>query len=328
MSKLQPETLLRPDEAGEPAYLALHRSGELQKRAEAALTLLESCRVCPRECRVDRQHNEQGFCKTGRYALVSSAFAHMGEEDCLRGWQGSGTIFFSRCNLGCDFCQNFDISQAGIGEELNAHRIADVMLRLQTTGCHNINLVTPAHVVPQVLEALILAVNHGLCLPLVYNTSGYDPLDTLQLLDGVVDIYMPDFKFWYPDLAARYMDTPDYPEVAQRALREMHRQVGTLKMDGDGLARRGVLVRHLVMPGLAENTRAIMRFLAEEISPDTYVNVMAQYHPSGKVGTRHHAEINRALSPREYAEAIQIAHEMGLWRLDDRRPLWALQMLQ
>lgn len=328
MTRPQPEKALRVDAADQPAYLALHRSGELRARATAALNLLAACRVCPRECGANRQHNESGFCKTGRYALVSSAFAHMGEEDCLRGWHGSGTIFFSMCNLGCAFCQNFDISQAGIGEELTPIHLADVMLRLQAMQCHNINLVTPSHVVPQVLEALTIAAEHGLRLPLVYNTSGYDALDTLRLLDGVVDIYMPDFKFWYPDLAARYMNTRDYPAVAQRALREMHRQVGVLKMDGDGLARRGLLVRHLVMPGLAANTRAIMRFLAEELSSDTYVNVMAQYHPSGKVGTGNLNEINRPLSPREYADAIQIAHEVGLWRLDDRRPLWALQMMR
>lgn len=301
----------------EPSYLALHRRGVLQQRMETALETLADCHVCPRECGADRLSGETGFCKAGRYALVSSGFPHMGEEDCLRGWRGSGTIFFSQCHVGCVFCQNFDISQGGVGEPMLPEQIAVLMLRLQGQGCHNINFVTPSHVVPAILEALPFAIEQGLRLPLVYNSSGYDSLEMLGLLDGVVDIYMPDFKFWSPDLSQRYLHARDYPEVARQALREMHRQVGDLTMDESGIARRGLLVRHLVMPGLLRDTEAVLRFLAEQISPDTYVNVMAQYHPDGRVGSLHFSEINRRVSSREYGEAVQLAQGLGL-RLDRR----------
>ncbi len=304
----------------EPAYLALHRTGELKRRVEQALDELRSCRVCPRDCKVNRLEDEIGVCRTGRYAVVSSYFPHHGEEDCLRGWRGSGTIFFSWCNLRCVFCQNWEISQRGEGRETPPERLAAMMLELQAMGCHNINWVTPEHVVPQVLEALLIAVEAGLRLPIVYNTSAYDSLQSLRLLDGIVDIYMPDFKFWTPELARRYLKAKNYPEAARAAIKEMHRQVGPLKFDEHGLAKRGVLVRHLVMPGMLDETRAILRWLAEEVSPDTYVNVMAQYYPSWKVGPDAYPEINRRLHPDEYAEAIRIAHEVGLWRLDERRP--------
>lgn len=302
----------------EPAYLALHRRGELKRRAEEAVTGLKECRVCPRDCRVDRLADKTATCKTGRYAQVSSYFAHPGEEDCLRGWKGSGTIFFSRCNLRCVFCQNFDISQARPDQEVSPAELAAMMLKLQRAGCHNINFVTPEHVVPQVLEALVLAVEAGLRLPLVYNTSAYDSLESLRLLDGVVDIYMPDFKFWDPALSLRYLKAKDYPEAARHAIQEMHNQVGSLKMDDKGLAKRGVLVRHLVMPGMLAETRQILHFLAEEVSPDTYVNLMAQYYPAGKVTARKYSEINRPLSGSEYEVALQIAHQAGL-RLDQRQ---------
>ncbi len=306
----------------EPAYMALYRSGELQRRAEKALEGLAHCRVCPRDCGVDRLADRTAACKTGRYARVSSYFPHFGEEDCLRGWSGSGTIFFAWCNLRCVFCQNFDISQEGEGVETPPERLAQMMLSLQEEGCHNINFVTPEHVVPQVLEALVIAVERGLRLPIVYNTSAYDSMESLQLLDGVVDIYMPDFKFWDPRRSLRYLKAKDYPEAARRALKEMHRQVGVLKFDEHGLAKRGVLVRHLVMPGFLDETRAILRFLAEELSPDTYVNIMAQYYPAGKVSAAKYPEINRRITESEYLEAIRIAHEVGLWRLDERRPRW------
>ena len=264
--------------------------------------------------------NKTAACHTGRYARVVSYFPHRGEEDCLRGWKGSGTIFFSWCNLRCVFCQNYDISQAPQGEEVTPERLAAMMLELQALGSHNINFVTPEHVVPQILEALPMAVEGGLRLPLVYNTSAYDSLDSLHLLEGVVDIYMPDFKFWDPELSLRYVKAKDYPEAARRAIAEMHRQVGELKLDEEGLAKRGVLVRHLVMPGGIAGTEAILRFLAEEVSPDTYVNIMGQYYPAGRVGPNQFVEINRGITPKEYEIALEYARRAGLWRFDERRP--------
>ncbi|HXF82429.1 MAG TPA: radical SAM protein [bacterium] len=301
-----------------PAYLRLDRA-ELRRRAEAALDLLRSCEVCPRNCHVDRLADRWSFCKIGRHAVVSSAFPHFGEEDCLRGWRGSGTIFFSMCNLRCVFCQNFDISQQKVGREVTAPELAEIMIALQERGCHNINFVTPEHVVPQILEALPHAVARGLRLPLVYNTSSYDSMHSLRLLDGIVDIYMPDFKYWEPESARLYLKAPDYPEVARRTIAEMHRQVGPLVLDRAGLARRGVLLRHLVMPGALEETRQIMRWVASTLGPQTYVNVMAQYHPAGQVGRNpRYAAINRRISPEEYAAAVQAALDAGLTRLDHR----------
>jgi putative pyruvate formate lyase activating enzyme len=302
----------------EPAYLALHRTGELQRRAEIAVASLAECRVCPRDCKVNRLANKAAACKTGRFAQVSSYFPHLGEEDCLRGWRGSGTIFFGMCNLRCVFCQNFDISQAGRSREVSPLKLATMMLELQEAGCHNINFVTPEHVVPQLLEALVVAVEAGLRLPLVYNTSAYDSLESLHLLAGVVDIYMPDFKLWNPDLCLRYLKAKDYAEAARSAIKEMHRQVGPLKFDEDGLAKRGMLVRHLVMPGLLDETRQILQFLAEQVAADTYVNVMAQYRPAGKVTAQKYPEINRTLTTAEYRTAVHLAEQIGL-RLDQRR---------
>jgi putative pyruvate formate lyase activating enzyme len=299
----------------EPAYLELYRSGELQQRVNAALAQLGHCELCPRQCGVDRLANRTAACKTGRYATVSSYFSHHGEEDCLRGWRGSGTIFFSWCNLRCVFCQNFDISRRGEGEVTPPDQIARMMLELQAAGCHNINWVTPEHVVPQVLEALLIAVERGLRLPIVYNTSAYDSLDSLQLLEGVIDIYMPDFKFWSPELSLKYLKAKDYPEAARRAIKEMHRQVGALQIDANGLATRGVLLRHLVMPGYLDETRSIMRFIAGEVSPDTVVNVMAQYYPSNQVSAEKYAEIDRRITRDEYREAIEFAQQAGLRRV-------------
>jgi len=308
----------------EPGYLSLP-GNELSDRVAAGLRELEDCCACPRNCRVDRLHGETKACYTGRYARVASAFAHFGEEDCLRGWNGSGTIFFSRCNLRCVFCQNWDISQQEAGAELTDREIADLMLALQRRGCHNINFVTPEHVVPQVIEAVAAAVRGGLRVPIVYNTSAYDSVASLRLLDGMVDIYMPDFKFWNPRTASLLAKARDYPERAREAIAEMHRQVGALRFGPDGLARRGVLVRHLVMPGQLDETRAIMGWLATELSPDTYVNVMAQYRPSYRVGTRaadgrtRHEEIDRAPGGDELARALSAARTAGLWRFDERR---------
>ena len=318
----EPEFLL-PEKDFEPAYLALYRSGELARRVEEARQLLASCEVCPRNCRINRLANETKICRIGRYPRVASAFPHFGEEDPLRGWRGSGTIFFSGCNLRCVFCQNWDISQQPAGPELRPEELAGVMLRLQEMGCHNINWVTPEHVVPQILEALLIAVEEGLRLPIVYNTSAYDSMHSLRLLDGVVDIYMPDFKFWSRERARRYLKAPDYPEVARQVIKEMHRQVGVLKMNEQGLARRGVLLRHLVMPGMLEETRAILTWVARELSPDTYVNVMAQYRPEYQVSDSKYPEINRPLTLDEYREALRIAEEVGLWRLDER---WSVRV--
>ena len=298
-----------------PNYLELARSGELARRAREAVDALADCAACPRQCHADRQEqlSARSYCRTGRLALVSSAFAHHGEEDCLRGREGSGTIFFSQCNLRCLFCQNFDISWESQGRPVRAEELADVMLRLQGRGCHNINLVTPTHVVPQILEGLVVASERGLRLPLVYNTGGYERLETLRWLDGIVDIYMPDFKFWNPERARELARAVDYPDVAQAAVKEMYRQVGDLVLDEHGLARRGLLVRHLVMPGGLDETRQILRFLAREVSPDTFVNVMPQYHPEGLASG--YPAIARPLTRGEYQKAVAIAREEGLRRL-------------
>ncbi len=301
-----------------PAYIDLLDSGELARRAEQAVQSLTDCALCGRECHADRLDQQQStsFCRTGRKALISSAGPHHGEEDCLRGWAGSGTIFFSRCNLRCVFCQNFDISRGALGRPVEPGQLADTMLDLQRRGCHNINFVTPSHVVAQILEGLLSAAGRGLRLPLVYNTGGYDCVETLKLLDGVIDIYMPDLKFWDPVVAQQWAGAEDYREVACRAVEEMHRQVGDLVLGEDGLAQRGLLVRHLVMPGRLEDTRQIMRFLATEISPGTYVHLMPQYRPAGLAGK--YESINRPLSWDEFSQAVAIAEEEGLRRLDRR----------
>jgi len=311
-------TLLRRDFA--PAYLKTQERGLLAGRVETAQALLRSCKACPRNCEVDRWTKQTGFCQTGRRARVSSGFAHLGEEDCLRGWHGSGTIFFSGCSLGCVFCQNFEVSQLGEGRELDAGQLAAVMLQLQAAGCHNINFVTLEHVVPQILEALPGAIEGGLRLPLVYNTGAYDSLESIRLMDGVVDVFMRDFKLWDPQRCAKYLRARDYAEAARAAIKAMHEQVGVLRLDEDGLALRGVLVRHLVMPGMLEDTRAILNWLATELSPDTYVNLMDQYQPAHKAETEpQFADINRRLSHSEFNRAVEMAGATGLWRLDSRR---------
>jgi putative pyruvate formate lyase activating enzyme len=302
-------------------YVELYESGELHRRVKEALAGLKACRVCPWDCEVNRLEDERKICFTGRYARVESYFAHFGEEDCLRGWRGSGTIFFAWCNLKCVFCQNFSISQREAGREVGPRELAQMMLELQEAGCHNINLVTPEHVVPQILEALPHAIQGGLRLPIVYNTSGFDSLESLAHMEGIVDIYMPDFKYWTPESSKRYLKSPRYPEAARAALKEMHRQVGDLEIDENGLARRGLLVRHLVMPEGLDETRQIMRFLARELSPHTYVNIMDQYRPAGKVGPESFPEINRRVSPEEVAEAYRLACQAGLWRFDKPPPL-------
>jgi putative pyruvate formate lyase activating enzyme len=311
---------VRPRQTFVPAYVETYESGALRDKVEKALDELRSCRVCPRNCDVDRLADKKAVCRTGRHALVSSAFPHFGEEDCLRGWNGSGTIFFAACNLRCVFCQNHDISWKPAGEEMTAREIGALMLQLQEQGCHNVNFVTPEHVAPQVLEAIYEAIPMGLRVPIVYNTSAYDSLRSLELMDGVVDVYMPDFKFWDPAQAKRLVLADDYPATARAAIREMHRQVGDLVFDEDGLALRGVLVRHLVMPGGVAGTREILRFLAREVSPDVFVNVMDQYYPSNQVTKRpdQYADVNRRVSSEEMREALRIAAEEGILRLDER----------
>ena len=303
-----------------PAYLELQWTGELSERARRAEELLSGprCRVCPWLCRVDRLADGRALCRVGRRAIVSSHHPHHGEEDCLRGRHGSGTIFFSGCNLRCVFCQNYEISQLIAGREVSPSQLATMMLELQDAGCHNVNLVTPEHVVPQILEALPIAVEEGLELPLVYNTSSYGSAESLALMDGVVDIYMPDFKFWSSERAKRYCRRGDYPDVARSAILEMHRQVGDLVLHEHHLARRGVLLRHLVMPGMLDETEAILRWVADELGPDTYLNLMEQYRPDDLVGGGRHAEIDRTPSRDELERALELAERFGLRRIDRR----------
>lgn len=302
------------------SYLTLYEQGGLQKRISQARELLAPCRLCPRHCGVNRlQTGKLGICRTGERAMVASFGPHFGEESPLVGTGGSGSIFFSHCNLLCLFCQNYEISHCPEQEEgvaANPEHLAEIMLDLQKQGCHNINLITPSHVLPQILEALPFAIEKGLHLPLVYNSSGYDSVESLQLLEDIVDIYMPDFKFWNPEHAKQYTQAHDYPEIARLAIKEMHKQVGDLVIDENGLAMRGILIRHLIMPGCLEETEAIIKFIAREISLDSYVNIMDQYHPCGKA---HEVEaLNRPVSSEEYQKAIQMAQQAGLKRLDQK----------
>jgi putative pyruvate formate lyase activating enzyme len=306
------------DRTFEPAYLELLRSGELRRRTELALLRLEACDVCARVCGVNRRLSaEKAGCHTGERALVSSYGPHFGEEDPLVGRRGSGTIFFTWCNLRCQFCQNYDISQGGQGREVEPEDLARMMLSLQSQGCHNVNLVSPSHVVPQILVALLIAAEAGLRLPLVYNTGGYDSLQTLKLLDGVVDIYMPDMKYADAGAGRRFSRVANYPAVNRSAVKEMHRQVGDLVIDDHGVARRGLLVRHLVLPEGIAGTTEVVRFLRDEISSNTYINVMAQYRPCYRAHDL--PPLDRPITRDEYAKAVRLAAEAGL-RLDERRP--------
>lgn len=299
-----------------PAYLRLHEEGLLSERAQKARVHEQSCDLCGRYCRVDRC-TTLGGCHTGTQARIASFGPHHGEEDPLRGRRGSGTIFISRCNLRCQYCQNADISQADTGRQVTPAEFAEIMLKLQAMGCHNINIVSPTHVIAEILEALDLAVGSGLRLPLVYNTGGYDSQEALRLLDGVVDIYMPDMKYAKNEYGKRYSNVPNYPEINQAAVREMHRQVGDLKLDEHGIAQRGLLVRHLVLPEGLAGTKEIVEYLATEISRETYLNLMDQYRPAYKA--RDFPLLSRPLRRDEYAQAVEWALEAGLHRLDDRR---------
>jgi putative pyruvate formate lyase activating enzyme len=302
----------------EAAYLRLHRTGELKRRVADAYARLEACDLCPRRCGVNRRLGAEGAgCRTGERAWVSSYGPHFGEEDPLVGSGGSGTIFFAWCNLRCQYCQNYEISQMGAGRQVEPEDLAAMMLSLQSQGCHNINFVSPSHVVPQILAALLLAAASGLRLPLVYNSGGYDAPETLALLDGVIDIYMPDMKYADAEVARRYSKISHYPAANRAAVQEMHRQVGDLTVDDRGVAQRGLLVRHLVLPEGLAGTPEVVRFLCDEVSPHTYLNVMAQYRPCYRA--RELPPLDRPLSSQEYAEAVHIAREAGL-RLDERRP--------
>ncbi len=304
----------------EPVALRTWRAGGLAAKVRAARDELAHCLACPRDCGVNRLLDERGVCHTGRWPYVASAFPHFGEEDCLRGRRGSGTIFFSFCNLKCVFCQNWDISSREAGRATTAEELADLMLRLQAGGCHNINFVTPEHVAPQVVEAIAVAVPSGLRLPIVYNTSAYDAIRSLELMDGLVDIYMPDFKLWERESSRRLLRASDYPDRARAAIEEMQRQVGVLKFGPDGLARCGLLVRHLVMPDHVGESAEIFRWLHDHISPDTYVNVMAQYRPEHRVpGSGRYEDIDRRPGRAEMADAFAAAHRAGLRRFDERR---------
>jgi putative pyruvate formate lyase activating enzyme len=306
---------------GRPAYLALHDSGELAARAAAADRRMEACDLCARYCRVNRKASLRGVaCRTGEAAVVASYGPHHGEERPLSGRAGSGTIFFSWCNQRCDYCQNYEIAHQGEGQEAGPERLAGMMLSLQAAGCHNINFVSPSHVVAQILGALVIAAGQGLRLPLVYNTGGYDSPEALALLDGVIDIYMPDMKYGASEPGRSYSHVRDYAAVNRAAVAEMHRQVGDLVVGPDGIARRGLLIRHLVLPGGIAGTEAVLRFLAEEISPATYLNLLTQYRPCYRAGR--HPELNRRPTQAEFAEAFEIARRFGLTRLDDRRTGW------
>jgi len=300
----------------EPSYLKLLESGELDRRIKALYERLSPCVLCPNECKVDRLAGKRGLCQVGAKPMVSSYGPHFGEEDPLVGSRGSGTIFFTYCNMACVYCQNWEISHLGEGEEITVEELARIMLLLQARGCHNINLVTPTHQVPFIVEALKIAAEEGLRLPLVYNCGGYESVETLKLLHGIVDIYMPDFKYADEKVAAKLSKVSRYPQIAKEALKEMHRQVGDLIIE-DGLAVRGLLVRHLVLPGDLSGTREVLSFIAWEISPNTYVNLMDQYRPCGEAWQ--YPPLDRTLRPEEYKRALQWAQKAGLKRLDKRR---------
>jgi len=296
-----------------PSYITLYRTGELQRRIAALEELLHPCTLCPRNCRVNRLSGELGLCKAGNQLMVAAAFPHFGEEPPLSGQGGSGAMFISWCNLLCQFCQSWEVNHRGEGVPVSARELAGIMLDLQGQGCHNINLVTPTHYAPQLMAALPWAIEQGFRLPLVYNCGGYEPLEVIQLLDGIVDIYLPDIKFFDSSASERYLDgAADYPMVVRTVLKEMHHQVGNLVLDEHGIAQRGLIVRHLVMPGLTSDSQAILRFIADELSSQTYVNIMDQYRPCFQA--RQSPEIARRTTPAEHRAVVEMAHRLGLHR--------------
>jgi putative pyruvate formate lyase activating enzyme len=297
-----------------PSYIRLYEKGELKIRIEKLGELLRECKVCPHHCGVNRLENQKGFCKTSFNVRVASAFLHRGEEKPIRGFRGSGTIFFSYCNMKCVYCQNYDISQLGEGVDITPRELAQIMLTLQKEGAHNINLVTSSHVVPQIVEAIYYAVQKGLNIPIVYNTSSYDDLEVLKLLEGIVDIYLPDLKYLSEDKARKYSKVRNYPTVAKEAIKEMYRQVGNLKLDFHGVAYRGILVRHLVLPNNISDSFEIMDFLST-IDPHLAVNVMGQYWPYYKA--KEYPELARLVFPFEVEEVKNYARKKGLWLIED-----------
>ncbi len=301
----------------EPIYLDINKEIE-DICLNWAKEELKNCSACPRRCNVNRFSNELGHCKIGRYARVSSAFPHFGEEACLVGWHGSGTIFFSGCNLNCVFCQNYEISQYPSGPECSPEVIAEMMLHLQSLGCHNINLVSPSHVIPQIIEALIIAKKNDLRMPIVYNSNAYDSVESLKILENWIDIYMPDIKYWETNTAKMYSYAENYPDIAKTAIKEMHRQVGDLILTSDGIAQRGLLIRHLVMPTLVNEAKEILQWLATNISKNTYINIMEQYRPAYKIPTHpEYSNISRRPTREEIEDVRSFAVSVGLWRFAD-----------
>ncbi|MDD5018858.1 MAG: radical SAM protein [Candidatus Omnitrophica bacterium] len=293
-----------------PSYIDAYKKGVLEQRSADALRRLENCMICPRRCGCNRLRNEMGYCRTGRHPIVCSFFSHYGEEPPISGERGSGAIFFSRCNLGCLYCQNYQFSQKEEGRPMSSRELADCMLSLQKEGCHNINLVTPTHVMPQILEALVLAAADGLKIPLVYNSSGYELKSTLELLEGIADIYLADMRYARSDSARTYSNAADYPQVNREAVKEMFRQVGVARFDNEGIIRKGLIIRHLVLPEDTGGTEAILRFIAEEISPQTYVSLMSQYFPAYLA--HQHPPLDRHLRLEEFEQAIAYLKKFGL----------------
>ncbi len=293
-----------------PKYIQTRKAGLLKEKTAKAFKRLSPCCLCPRQCGVDRPAGETGICKTGKLAQVSSFAPHFGEESPLVGSHGSGTLFFTHCNLMCSFCQNFDISHGNAGREMEPEELAEIMLNLQGMGCHNINFVTATHVTPQIMEAVDIAAENGLVIPLVYNSSGYDSVETLKLLNGVMDIYLPDFKFWESGPARISCNAPDYPDIAKKALVEMQAQVGDLKTDAFGVATTGLIVRHLVLADNLAGTNRVMAFIKEKISPDCSVNIMSQYRPCGTA--RETAGFSRSITASEFRVAVKAAKDHHL----------------
>lgn len=293
-----------------PTYLESYHNGNLLKLIEKTSKLLESCVICPRKCKVNRLRGEKGFCKTASLPKVFSYTQHHGEEPPISGQNGSGTIFFSNCNMRCCYCQNYKFSQSGLGREIQIEELADYMLRLQDMKCHNINFVTPTHILPQILKALYIAIPKGLKIPLCYNTGGYELPEIITLLDGIIDIYLPDMRYSDNESAIKYSSAPDYPLYNQKSLKEMHRQVGIAQIDENGIIKRGMIIRHLVLPNRISGTEKIMEFIAEEISKETYISLMSQYFPCHKV--KKTDLISRRITIEEYKEAQEIMHKYGL----------------
>ncbi len=297
------------------SYLKLNKEGRLRDIAENLYNIYESCVLCPRKCRVNRNKGEKGVCRAGASVKISSVHPHFGEEKPLVGRNGSGTIFLTNCNLLCVYCQNWDISHIGEGKEISDEDLAYEMIRLQKLNCHNINFVSPTHYLPNIVRALIYAIELGLTIPLVYNTGGYERVEIIKMIEGIFDIYLPDFKYWEGRMSSLYScGAEDYPERAKKAIKEMHRQVGVLKLDERHIAQRGLMIRHLVLPNDLAGTKEFVEFVFDELDPGTYVNIMSQYHPSYKANS--FPELSRKPTTSEYTKAILAARDHGLFNLD------------